>query len=370
VNIDAERVAKPTIAAVASCKRKTLLKGQLATDNKERRRPTMATETSPAKVEVHAPASTVLPGVVRASPAAARRERRLALLVVFGPLLGTVAAIALLWGWAIGVTELVLLVVLYSLSVIGVNIGYHRLVAHRAFQTTTPVRVLLTVCGGFSGQGPVLYWVANHRRHHKYSDQPGDPHSPHLHGDGFWGLIKGFWHVHLGWLFTNEVSDWRYWVPDLLRDRALFRLNQWYFAWLLLGLALPAAIGGLVSWSWQGAVLGLLWGGLVRMFLHHQSAWAINSVTHLWGTRPFQTHDHSRNNALVALLTYGEGWHNNHHAFPTSAFNDLRWWQLDVNALLIRGLRLCGLAWDVKCPSRETVRQAWRPAEPELPSSH
>jgi stearoyl-CoA desaturase (delta-9 desaturase) len=301
-----------------------------------------------------------LPGITRANAAAARRVRWVAFGVVVTPLAGLVAAIVLLWNQVIGVTELTLLIVFYSLSTFGVCVGFHRLASHRSFQTYAPIRALLAILGSMAGQGPVLFWAANHRRHHKYSDQPGDPHSPNCSGDGLWGTLKGIWHVHMGWLFAPELSDWGYWIPDLLRDRTLFRVNQWYFLWLLLGLAVPAAVGGLVSGTGMGALLGLLWGGLVRIFLLHHTISTVNSVSHLWGTRPYQTPEQSRNNALVALLTYGEGWHNNHHAFPASAYQGLEWWQVDWNGLVIRLLWLCGLAWDVKCPSASARRDARR----------
>jgi stearoyl-CoA desaturase (delta-9 desaturase) len=291
-------------------------------------------------------------------------ERWLALVTTLTPILGVIAAIALLWGWAIGVTELVLLFGMYSLTTIGIGVGYHRLVSHRSFQTSTPIRILLAILGSMAGQGPVLYWAAIHRRHHQYSDHPGDPHSPNLHGAGPWSLIKGFCHAHVGWLFVHEITDWARWIPDQLRDRALFRVNRLYFLWIFLGLAIPAAIGGLVNGSWMGALLGLLWGGLVRTCLLHHSTWAINSVTHVWGTRPYQSGDCSRNNAVVAVMTYGEGWHNNHHAFPTSAFHGLEWWQIDPNGMLIRTLRLCGLAWDVKYPALSIREAARRSPEP------
>lgn len=253
-----------------------------------------------------------------------------------------------------------LLIAMYSLTTFGIGIGYHRLLSHRSFQTSAPIRALFAILGSMAGQGPPLFWAAVHRRHHKYSDQPGDPHSPNLHGGGVWGVLRGFWHAHTGWLFVHEITDWGRWIPDLLQDRLLFRINRLYFLWMLLGLAIPATIGGLLSGTWRGAGLGMLWGGLVRMFLLHHSTWGINSVTHLWGTRPYKSNDYSRNNALVALMTYGEGWHNNHHAFPHSALHGLRWWQVDISGLVIRTLQACGLAWDVKRPSPAACRKAQR----------
>jgi stearoyl-CoA desaturase (delta-9 desaturase) len=321
----------------------------------------MATDIQDAKEEsVAGPKRALPPGVAKAHAVATRMERRLATLIVLTPLVGTCIAIAFLWLAPFGVTELALLFGMFTLTSFGIGSGYHRLSSHRSFQTYSALRVFLVILGSMAGQGPVLYWAAIHRRHHKFSDGPGDPHSPRLSGSGLWGTLKGFWHVYLGWVFTYESTDWAYWIPDLLRDRTLFRVNRLYFLWLFLGLAIPAGIGGLVSGTWMGALLGLLWGGLVRMFLGHIAIVAVNSVTHLWGAQPYKSHDYSRNNGLVALLSYGEGWHNNHHAFPSSAMHGLEWWQLDFNGLLIRALRLCGLAWDVKCPSRSARQEARR----------
>jgi stearoyl-CoA desaturase (delta-9 desaturase) len=321
----------------------------------------MATETHTAITpRVSARKSALPPGVVKANAAATRLERRIALIVILTPILGLVAAIVLLWERAIGVPELATLAVMYVLGMFGITIGFHRLASHRSFQTPAPLRALFAILGSTAGQGPVLYWAAIHRRHHKYSDQPGDPHSPNMHGDGWRGLLKGFWHAHTGWMFVHEVIDWGRWIPDLLADRTLFRVSRLYFLWMFLGLAIPAAVCGLIGGSWMGALLGLLWGGLVRLFLLHHCTWAINSVTHIWGTRPYKSRDYSRNNALVAVVTLGEGWHNNHHAFPTSAFHGLTWWQIDPSGLVIRALRLCGLAWDVKTPSLATRAEARR----------
>lgn len=301
-------------------------------------------------------------GVTKANPVATRLERRIALVVVVTPVLGLVAAIALLWGYAVGVRELVLLAVMFSVGTIGIGVGFHRLISHRSFQTSAPMRVLLVILGSFAAQGPVLYWAAIHRRHHQFSDRAGDPHSPNIRGEGFREALRGLWHAHTGWLFVHEITDWGRWVPDLLRDRAVFKANQGYFWWMFLGLLVPAVAGGLWTLSWTGALLGFLWGGLVRMFLGHHATWSINSITHLWGSRPYQSRDYSRNNFLIALFTFGEGWHNNHHAFPTSARHGLEWWQIDINGLVIRALELLGLVWDVTIPSRGTRREASKPA--------
>jgi stearoyl-CoA desaturase (delta-9 desaturase) len=280
-----------------------------------------------------------------------RLQRRVAFLSIVMPALGVTLAIALLFVRPLSATDLILFAVMYTLTTFGVVIGLHRMASHRAFQTYAPIRALLAILGSMGAQGPVLYWAAIHRRHHQHSDDEGDPHSPHACGHGFVGILKGIWHVHVGWAFAIEPIDWGRWIPDLLRDRTLLRVNQLYFVWVGLGLVIPAVIGGLVSESWLGAVTGFLWGGLVRMFLLQNSIAGVNSIAHLWGPQPYRSHDSSRNNALLAVFTLGDGWHNNHHAFPNSASNTMHWWQLDVCAWVIRTLQLCRLAWDVKYPS-------------------
>ena len=289
-------------------------------------------------------------GVTPASPASQRMEQRIALVIVITPFLGLLATILLFWQQSIRPFDLVIFAGMYSLSMLGIGVGYHRLVSHRSFETFRAVRVIFAILGSMAGQGPVLYWAATHRRHHKYSDHVGDPHSPHLHGEGLRGLVLGLWHAHMGWLFVHEVTDWGHYIPDLLRDKALFAVNRLYFLWVLLGLALPAGLGFLFIGTWQGILEGFLWGGLVHIFFDHHVTWSVNSICHVYGNRPFQTTDESRNNIWMALPSLGEGWHNNHHAFPSSAFHGLKWWQIDLNGLTIRLLKVVGLAWNVKVP--------------------
>jgi stearoyl-CoA desaturase (delta-9 desaturase) len=248
---------------------------------------------------------------------------------------------------------------MYMVSSIGIGIGYHRLASHGSFQTYPLVRAILAVFGSTASQGPVYYWAAIHRRHHATSDRPGDPHSPYLgHGEGLAGFFRGLWHAHVGWMFIHEITDWCRYITDLIRDDLLFRVNRLYFLWVFLGLAIPAALGGLLTGTWMGVLTGFLWGGLIRLFFVQHVTWSINSVCHIWGTTPFRVADRSRNNLLIALPSSGEGWHNNHHAFPYSARHGLRWWQLDLNYAIIRGLALVGLAWDLKLPSERALQEA------------
>jgi stearoyl-CoA desaturase (delta-9 desaturase) len=284
-----------------------------------------------------------------------RLDRPLALVTTTAPAAGLVMAIVLLCQGYGGAVEFGLAAVMYVATMIGIDVGYHRHFAHGAFKTTTPVRVLLAVCGSMAFQGPVIWWVATHRRHHQTSDQPGDPHSPHPYGASTSQKLQGLWHAHLGWLLDPtcvRAPGWARYGRDLYREAPIFTVHMAYFSWLLLGLALPAVAGGVLRWTWTGVGLGFLWGGLVRLFLSSHFSWAINSLCHAYGSRPFATHaDRSTNNFWLALPTFGESWHNNHHAFPSSARFGLSWWQLDPGMWCIRGLELCGLAWDIKIPT-------------------
>ena len=277
---------------------------------------------------------------------------------VFGvtvPFVGLVVAIVLLWGHGCGWVALGLMLGMYCVTGLGITLGFHRLFTHRAFETNRFVKIVLIIMGSMSAEGTLLTWVAQHRRHHQYPDREGDPHSPHLHEQGVAGLLAGFWHAHIGWFLKPADPELPRYVVDLWRDPLIRRMSALFKLWVVLGLALPAAIGGLLTRSWNGALLGFIWGGFVRMFLIHHVTWSINSVCHLWGGRTYRTVDHSRNNAIFAILAFGEGWHNNHHAFPTSARHGLKWWQIDTSYLIIQGLKMVGMAWDVKLPSGEAM---------------
>jgi stearoyl-CoA desaturase (delta-9 desaturase) len=308
---------------------------------------------------VHAATATATPGVLGVrglNPRARRRERCVVLAVTVVPLLGVIAAIGLVATRGIRPWELGLLLVAHVLGMVGISVALHRYFSHGSFQTSRPVRLLLLVLGSMAAQGPVLYWAANHRRHHSHPDEPGDPHSPHL--DREKGFVGRLWHAHMGWVFEHQIAEPGRYIPDLLRDPLLVRANRHYFTWVILGLAIPAAFGAAWTVSWSGAGLGLLWGGLVRIFLGQQTVACINSVCHVWGSTPFPNAGESRNNVLVALASLGEGWHNNHHAFPYSAVFGLRWWQVDSLGMLVRGLALTGLVWNVKAPTSVSIREA------------
>jgi stearoyl-CoA desaturase (delta-9 desaturase) len=273
------------------------------------------------------------------------------------PFLGTVAAAALLWPWGfMGWLYVGLLIGGWLITGSGITIGFHRLLTHRSFDTHRWLRLFWMALGALAVEGSPLVWCAIHRRHHEHSDRPGDPHSPHLHGDRPLDMLRGLWHAQTGWLFTGYWSQpqlARY-VPDLLAEPALVVVDRLYYLFVMVSLAVPTLIGGLFTWSWKGALLGLLWGGLVRIFITHHITWSINSICHVFGTKEYEAHDESRNNWLCGLLGLGEGWHNTHHAFPTSARHGLAWWQFDLSWLVIRTMQAAGLAWNVRLPSKQS----------------
>jgi stearoyl-CoA desaturase (delta-9 desaturase) len=277
---------------------------------------------------------------------------------VFVPVIGFVAAIVLLWDEAVGVRDVAIMFVFYGLTGFGITVGFHRMLTHRSFQTGPGVRATFAILGSMAVQGPVINWVADHRKHHAFTDEDGDPHSPHLSRlPGLLGGLAGLWHAHVGWLFTHEGrAERERYAPDLMGDPALRAIDRLFFVWVALGLVFPFALGGLIGGTLDAALTALLWGGLVRIFLLHHVTFAINSLCHFLGRRRFRTDDESRNVAWLGPLSFGEAWHHNHHAFPTSAFHGLRWWEIDPGGWLIRGLERLGLAWNVRRIPRE--RQA------------
>ncbi len=278
-------------------------------------------------------------------------QRRFALANLSIPLIGLLLAIGLLMLSGIGAVDIGLLVSMYALTIVGITVGFHRQFAHCTFQTSTAVRIILAILGSMAVQGPVIQWVSNHRRHHQYSDLPEDPHSPHFYkGQQLVGW-SGLWHAHVGWMLDGEVSNSMLFAKDLIRDSAIARVNQLYLGWVILGLVIPAILEGVFTWTWMGAAKGFLWGGLVRVFLVHHATWSINSITHMYGSRPFDTREQSTNNMWLAIPTFGEAWHNNHHAFPNSAIFGLEWWQIDKGGWVIRLLEKAHLVWDVKAPT-------------------
>ena len=277
------------------------------------------------------------------------------LLITLIPSLGFVITFILVMKNPIELLDLELFLGMWFVSGIGITVGFHRYFAHSGFNTSTPVRVILAIMGCMAAQGPLTYWVSLHRRHHENSDRPGDPHSPHVEKEGSFKLLRGLWFAHIGWMLDHDIPNPIYYARDLIRDRTIAWVNRYYFLWLLLGLAIPTVIGGAVRESWNGAFYGFLWGGLVRLFITENLIWSINSITHLYGNRLFDTKEQSTNNLWLAIPTLGEAWHNNHHAFPNSAKLGLKWWQVDLGYWTIRALEFLGLVWDVKAPAASAI---------------
>jgi len=291
------------------------------------------------------------------------RAHRIAnLTAVVLPFVAFLLAIVLLWNKAIGWSDVAIFASFYIVTGFGITIGYHRLFTHRAFETSTPMRVALAIAGSMAVEGSVITWVADHRKHHAFADEEGDPHSPHVDAqDGIRGALKGLWHAHVGWMLTDShgrASARRY-APDLVKDRPIRWVNSTFFVWVALTLLLPALAGYLLTgFSLAGAATGFLWGGLVRIFLLHHVTWSINSVCHFFGTRRFDVEDESRNVFWLALPSLGESWHHNHHAFPTSAYHGLRLWErlADPSGIAIAAMEKLRLVHNVVRVSPE--RQA------------
>ena len=238
---------------------------------------------------------------------------------------------------------------MYVISGFGVTVGFHRMLTHRAFQTHKITRYVFAYLGMLSVQGPVIDWVADHRKHHAHTDVEGDPHSPHVgHGDGVMGSLRGLWHAHVGWLWrTHGEARARKYAKDLVEDRGMRILNRKFPLIVVASLLIPAVLGGLLSMSWWGFFTGMLWGGFARIFFQHHVTWSVNSVCHFFGKRRFDIEDQSTNVFWLAIPSFGESWHHNHHAFPRSASHGLRWWEIDISAALINLMKRVGLAWDV-----------------------
>jgi len=274
---------------------------------------------------------------------------------VFLPPVALGVGMYLLWGWGFTLLHLLMMTLLYLITGYGITIGYHRYFTHKSFEAPGWVKNGLAILGSMAAEGPLLRWVAHHRQHHQHSDHENDPHSPHLHGGGFWGLWRGLWHAHAGWMFTPDAPELHRYVKDLAADKALVWISKTFALWVAIGLIIPAVIAGLLTMSWTGALLGFIWGGIIRIAVVHHITWSVNSICHVWGAQPFRTHDHSKNNAIVGVLALGEGWHNNHHAFPTSARHGLRWWEFDSSYIIIWVMAKMGLVWKVRIPSAELM---------------
>ncbi|MBJ7330812.1 MAG: acyl-CoA desaturase [Solirubrobacteraceae bacterium] len=306
-----------------------------------------------------------------------RAERNLMVAGVTVPFLAFIVAVVLLWNNGVGWLDLGIMVCFYIFGQLGITIGYHRMLTHKSFEPKTPVKVFWAVAASFAVQGTPAAWVADHRRHHAYTDVEGDPHSPHLHGHGFWGSARGLWHAHVGWLIEDgQGIDEQRFAPDILEDKWLNRVGRYYGLIFICTLAFPAAIGFIIGGTWTAALTALLWGGFVRIFLAHHFTWSVNSICHVFGNRPFAVEetDLATNFGWLAIPSMGEAWHHNHHAFPRSAYHGLRWYQIDPSKYVIKAMEKLGLVTNVITISEERQEQkllangAERPAPRHRPS--
>jgi stearoyl-CoA desaturase (Delta-9 desaturase) len=288
------------------------------------------------------------------------REQVALLFVVLIPFAAIVFALP--YGRTVGITWEVAVasMAMYAICMLGITAGFHRLFAHRAYRASRGLKIGLAIAGSLAIQGPVFHWTADHRRHHTFSDVHGDPHSPWRYGTGFWALLRGMFHAHIGWLFEFEETSQVRFIPDLLKDRDLVVINRMFGTLAAVGVVLPCLLALGLGDSLIGALKVLLWVGLVRVFMVHHVTWSVNSVCHVFGQRPFRSRDYSGNVWPLAILSMGEAWHNGHHAMPYSARHGLLRGQIDVSALLIRGFERAGWASGVRWPSPADVLAARR----------
>ncbi len=278
-------------------------------------------------------------------------------LFVTIPFAALVGAVPVMWGWGLNWVDVVLFAVLYVIGTAGIGTGFHLHLTHSSFKAKRWLHIALAVAGCFAIEGKPTQWVADHRRHHQFSDMEGDPHSPWRYGESLWGLTKGLWYSHMGWLFYREMSNRERFAPDLVADKDIQRVDKLFVPIVLASVALPALIGGLATWSWQGALSGLFWAGLVRIALLHHVTWSINSVCHVYGERPFAVRqgDRASNFWPLAILSFGESWHNLHHADPTSARHGVLRGQVDISARVIWLFEKTGAAWNVRWPKPDRI---------------
>jgi stearoyl-CoA desaturase (delta-9 desaturase) len=271
------------------------------------------------------------------------------------PFLALAAAVPVFWGWGVSWLDLTLGGAFFVVSTLGITVGYHRYFTHGSFRAKRALRIALAIAGGLAAQGPVLVWVADHRRHHAFSDRDGDPHSPWLFGTSPVALARGFWHAHMGWLFGRDKTNVDRFAPDLAADRDLRVVDRLFPLWVGLSLLLPPLLGGLLTLSWWGALTAFLWAGLARISFQHHVTWSVNSICHMIGERPFSSRDRSANFWPLAILSMGESWHNTHHADPTSARHGVLRGQLDVSARVIWAFEKLGWAWNVRWPTAKRL---------------
>ena len=304
------------------------------------------------------PGTTTEPDLARATlggDTQSRLEQIVLGVLIVVPFLAVAAAVPVAWGGWLGWTDVLIMGAMYWLTGHGVTVGFHRLFTHKSFKPTRSLKIALAIAGSMAVQGPVVRWVADHRKHHKFSDRDGDPHSPWRYGTSLRALTKGFLHAHMMWLFDPEQTPQRKYAPDLMKDRDIVRISRQFPLWVVVSLAAPAVAGGLLTMSWQGAVTAFFWGSLVRVALLHHVTWSINSICHTIGDRPFVSRDKSANVWWLAIPSMGESWHNLHHADPTCARHGVLRGQVDPSARVIRWLEQAGWVSDVRWPVAERI---------------
>ena len=318
--------------------------------------PNSSAPTAPAPAPAPAPAATTQDQTPAVAPERKARGEQVALALFIGiPFLALVAAVPVAWGWGLGWHDIVIAVVMYAVAGHGITVGFHRYFTHGSFKASRGLKVALAVAGSMAIQGPVVRWVADHRRHHAFSDREGDPHSPWRYGETIPALAKGLWWAHTGWLFDVEQTPRSKYAPDLMADTDLQKVDRAFPLIVAASMLLPAVVGGLWSMSWQGALTAFFWASLVRVSLLHHVTWSINSICHTIGERPFKSRDRSGNVWWLAVLSMGESWHNLHHADPTCARHGVEKGQVDSTARVIWAFEKFGWATDVRWPVAKRI---------------
>lgn len=310
-------------------------------------------EVSPSAPRPAAPPRTVAEPILAGEKSST--EIFLVTLFTIVPFLALVAAVPLAWGRGLGWLDVGLGVFFYALTGLGVTIGFHRYFTHGAFTARRGLRITLAIAGSMAMQGPIIGWVADHRRHHAYADRDGDPHSPWRFGTSLTALVKGFWHAHMGWLFEREQTNAARFAPDLRADPDMQKINRLYLPLSVATMLAPAVLGGLISWTWWGALTGFFWASLVRVAALHHVTWSVNSICHMIGDRPFTARDKSANFWPLAILSFGESWHNSHHADPTGARHGVQRGQLDISARIIWVFERLGWVSNVRWPKPDRL---------------
>ena len=315
-------------------------------------------ERSIAPEPVAIPDTPSIPGVKPMTPRQEKIQRIVVLILTVLPLAGFAFAVVSFWGGGLSLLNAGIGIFFYYFTGLGVTIGFHRLFTHQSFVARRPLKIALAIAGSMSVQGAIIDWVATHRRHHAFSDKDGDPHSPHLDDDEtIKGTIRGLWHAHIGWMRKPELTDNERWAKDLVADEDIMRIHKRFGTLTVLSFALPAILGGLITWSFEGFVTAFLWASLARIFVLHHVTWSINSICHFFGNRPFRSNDRSTNNWLLSIISFGESWHNGHHAFPTSAVHGLGRGQIDLTGGMIRLFEKMKLASRVKLVTPKQLAQ-------------